>query len=338
MRKLAQLFILIILATLSACSNGNVGEQQSKVQSWFQEEDRIKVLSSIGMIDDLVRIIGGDHVNHITLILGNIDPHAYELVKGDGEKLEAADIIFYNGVGLEHGPSLKRSLETHPRAISLGGTLRKRSAHLFLEFDGLLDPHFWMDVSMWRRTVPIIIKELSHFAPSHKKSFEENGRQLMEDLLTEHEEIIKMMTGISPEKRFLVSSHDAFNYFARAYLATRKEKTVEMWGKRCVSPEGLAPESQISTSDIQRIMDHMKMFNLRVLFTESNVSKDSIKKIVDAGSQLGMDFVIADETLFGDAMGPEGSSEATYIGMLRHNARVIKTYLNGENDGNQTKY
>jgi manganese/zinc/iron transport system substrate-binding protein len=133
-----------------------------------------------------------------------------------------------------------------------------------------------------------------------------------------------MLQGVPSNKRYLVTSHDAFNYFARAYLKDPEEKE---WHDRFQAPEGLAPESQLSVADIIAIIHHMKKYQIKVLFPESNVSRDSIRKIVDAGNENGMELKIATTPLYGDAMGKKGDDGDTYIKMILHNGKTISLYL-----------
>jgi manganese/zinc/iron transport system substrate-binding protein len=128
---------------------------------------------------------------------------------------------------------------------------------------------------------------------------------------------------INEQKRFLVTSHDAFNYFTRAYLATDAERQTGEWQKRFAAPEGLAPDSQLSPIDIQFIIDHLMKYEIRILFPESNLSKDSIRKIISAGREKGLDLKIADVSLYGDAMGAPGSTGDNYLKMIVHDAEAL---------------
>ncbi len=125
-----------------------------------------------------------------------------------------------------------------------------------------------------------------------------------------------------------MTSHDAFNYFARAYLAEEGEIETKDWEKRFAAPEGLAPESQLSVKDIQGIIDHLKQHSIHLLFPESNVSRSSIKKILQAGQEHGLNVSIASCALYGDAMGAPGSEGDTYLKMIHYNARMIAEEMN----------
>ena len=296
----------------------------------MQQDGHVKVLATTAMISDLVQQIGGDHVDVLTLIKGELDPHSYQLVKGDDEKLSFADLIFYNGLGLEHGPSLQYHLQHNPKAIALGNKIEQAQPDLILHEDGHPDPHIWMDISLWMKTIPYIVQALSLQDPAHAEDYRKNGEEVSLKLQRAHDEVKKLMQSIPQERRYLVTSHDAFNYFTRAYLAEDGEKTKAQWGKRFAAPEGLAPESQLSAADIQKIINHLAQYHIMVVFPESNVSKDSIRKIVSAGKEKGLDLVVAQDYLYADAMGKPGSQGDTYVKMIQYNAHTIAKYLSGQ--------
>lgn len=323
----ALVLFLALFFTLSSCSN-----QETKQRNWTQQETRLKVLSTIAMINDLVKEIGGDHVSALTLVRGELDPHSYQLVKGDDEKIAMADLIFCNGLGLEHGPSLRESLATNPKAVCLGDVLLKSNLPKILFFKNIPDPHIWMDMSLWAKTIPTIVEALSQKDPTHAKEYKDKGDLLVQKLMEQHAILKEEMQTVPDEKRYLVTSHDAFNYFARAYLTTDAEKKEGRGHERFAAPEGLAPESQLSTGDIRYILNHIKKYHIKVIFSESNVSQASIRKLLDAGTEEGLQLTIAKEPLYGDAMGPPGSTGDSYIKMIRHNVETFKKLLkeNGE--------
>ena len=126
------------------------------------------------------------------------------------------------------------------------------------------------------------------------------------------------MKQVSDEKRYLVTSHDAFHYFARAYLGG------DSYEERCVAPEGLAPEGQLSTQDIERVIKHLCEYRIAVVFPESNVPRDALKKIVSSCKAKGHEVRISNAHLYSDAMGSRGSSSGTYLGMMQENADTLK--------------
>ncbi|MBB65157.1 MAG: ABC transporter substrate-binding protein [Waddliaceae bacterium] len=326
-KKILFLFFYVSLAItfLSSCSRGN---HENKLGKWLDNNGKLKVLCTVAMLTDVVKQVGGDYVDVITLIDGELDPHSYELVKGDDDKLNFAQIIFYNGLNLEHGPSLKSYLEASSNSVAVGDWIINQSPGLLLYTSGQKDPHIWMDVSIWRRGISPIVEALAQAMPEHAEIFQKNGDVLGEEMDRIHMSLQKELKAVPAHKRYLVTSHDAFNYFTRAYLSEKDEWKDEAWRIRCNAPEGLAPESQLSVSDIQRIINHLIKYDLHVIFSESNVSKDSIRKIVNAGAEKGLNVTIPKVVLYADAMGAKGSDGDTYLKMIQHNARVIADYLN----------
>jgi manganese/zinc/iron transport system substrate-binding protein len=184
-----------------------------------------------------------------------------------------------------------------------------------------------MDISLWAKTVPYITETLIAYDPENAVYFKERAEKVQLEMMQMHGKIRQDLMTIPESRRYLVTSHDAFNYFTRAYFAEDDEDTQDKWQKRFAAPEGLSPESQLSTTDIQVIIDHMKKYHISILFPESNVSQNSIRKILDAGREHGMELEIASPFLYGDAMGKPGSPGDTYLKMIQHNAKMIKLHL-----------
>lgn len=322
-------FFALFFCLLIGCQNPS--HSTYDLNQWMANDGKLKVLSTTAMIDDLVKEVGGEYIDHLPLMVGEIDPHSYELVKGDDEKIHRADIIFSNGLGLEHGASLRYRLKHHPFSIALGDEIYKQVPEDIINIDGQLDPHVWMDISLWARAVDPIVEALSEKDPLHQVNYRENGKVLKEHMLIVHEEQIKKMQKIPQERRFLVTSHDAFNYFTRAYLAQNND-----WKKRCAAPEGLAPDGQLSSADIQRIINYICTYHVTVVFPESNVSKDALRKIVATCASKGEKIEIAHDPLYGDAMGAKGSGADTYLKMIQHDIDVLIKYW--EKDASKTGY
>lgn len=302
---------LLLMVCLSGC-----GSSKNK---WMKEDGKLKVLSTTAQVGSLVSEIGGDRVDSLVLIKGDLDPHSYEIVKGDSEKFERADLVFYNGLGLEHGASLASLLSNLSKAHAIGDEISKNHPDQILMNEGVVDPHIWMDVSLWKEGIDPIVGALSEKDPEGASIYRENGALLRDKMEAAHIKILSILQEIPSDKRYLVTSHDAFHYFTRSYLANPDESS---WSERFKAPEGLAPEGQLNPMDIQKIIDFLRMKNISVVFPESNVSKDSIRKIATAGHELGLDICICSEPLYGDAM-----SNLTYLEMMQKNAETIAKYL-----------
>lgn len=315
-------FFIGFLIVFSSCSSDS--NKKSDLKEWMEASDELKVLSTTAMIDDMVKEIGGDQVKTLVLIQGDLDPHSYQLVKGDQEKLLSASVIMANGLNLEHGPSLKSFLKSSSKSYFIGDYIAKQSPEKILKYKGEPDPHVWMDISLWQTAIPLVVQALSDARPSKKDYFQSRGDNLKAIYQKKHDEIKSILQEVPSSNRYLVTSHDAFNYFARAYLAEPNEIASDTWGDRFQAPEGLAPDSQLSLNDIRHIVEHLKKYNIRVIFPESNLSPDSLKKIVDAAEREGLKVSLGNPYLYGDAMGPKGSEGDTYLKMIEHNAKTIR--------------
>jgi manganese/zinc/iron transport system substrate-binding protein len=327
MNTLSKILIAFsLLLLLQACSKQQQ-ERHLQNQKWFEQNEKIKVLSSTAMVNDLVKQIGREKIDTITLIEGELDPHSYQLVKGDDEKLNRAQIIFYSGLGLEHGPSLQKYLQGSSKAFALGDYLLEKYPDHIVYVDHQKDPHVWMDVLLWSKTVPFIVNTLIQHDPNNEIFYRENGNRLSADMEAAHNEIRKILQQVPEKKRFLVSSHDAFNYFTKAYLANDEEIKSDDWRKRVMAPEGLAPDSQLSIYHIKEVIDYLEKNKIHLIFSESNVSQDSIKKIIQAGKERGLKITIACCPLYADAMGGPGSEADSYLKMIKINALNISNQM-----------
>jgi len=315
--KICSLYLSLLLLFSCGCTKKTATEDL---------HDKKKILCTIAMISDLVQKIAEDNAVVVTLIQGQHDPHSYQLVKGDDEKFLNADCIFYCGLGLEHGSSLTVQLHDNPKAHSLGAFLEKNNAAL-ISIDQITDPHIWMDVQLWSQTIPYIVDTLSALDPQHAAQFQENGKKVQRELQELDATIRSTLQQIPKEKRYLVTTHDAFHYFGRSYLAEANELCDSSWRVRVQAPEGLAPESQMSTADIHKLVEHLITNKIGAIFSESNVSSDSIRKLVDACSKRGFQVHIAKKPLFADSMGAKSSEADSYQKMMLYNTKIIRHEL-----------
>lgn len=310
-------FLICSILILLSCSKNL---RQHEVNRWFLDDGKIKILTTTSMINDIVSTIGADKVKSLSLIANGLDPHSYELVKGDDELLQSAHLILCNGLGLEHGASLAHYLKTSDHAIFLGNDIKKRSPEKIIIIDGAIDPHIWMDISLFVMIIDPIVEQLVEMDPIHERFYRKNGKQLKEKMLQEHERIYFTLQLIEAKNRYLVTSHDAFHYFTRAYLCENFSDEEER-KERFIAPEGLSPEMQLSFHDIQKVVDHLQKYQIGVVFPESNVSCASVEKIAQVAREKGFSVEIA-EPLYGDSMGDSG-----YFEMMRYNADMVYNHL-----------
>lgn len=314
MRKVLGILGALIVAWLIITGLGS-----KEKFSGSTSKKNLVVLSTTAMIYDIVEQVGGERVEASILIRGSIDPHSYELVKGDDEKIDSADIVFFNGLHLEHGASLQYKLSSNQNAISVGDYILSKHPECILYENGQLDPHIWMDVSLWAKIIDPIVEALSSKDPEGKEYYVAKGNLVREKMLQVHLDFKERLQKVPEERRYLVTSHDAFGYFTRGYLSTDQDLEKDTWRKRFAAPEGLAPDGQLGAMDLQKIVDYLDEYQVGVVFPESNVSRDSLRKIVFACEKKCLEIRFSHNFLYGDCMGVSDS----YLDMIEHNVSIL---------------
>ncbi len=273
-----------------------------------------EILSTTVMIDSLVREIVGDEFSVELLIEGEIDPHSYQLRKGDKEKIERAEIVFANGLSLEHNPSLYYML-TDKKAVFVGDRLLEKAPKNIITNQREVDPHIWMDLELMQMVAQIICDTICEKDPGNSQLYKVNTIALQGKMKLLDEEITEMFRQVPADNLYLVSSHDAFNYFVRKYFIDDSKN-------RLFSMQGLSTESEISLKRIQQVIEYIRNHNISVVFFESNLPKDGLYKVIEICNRFGMDVKISQDPLYGDTLGG-----MTYLEMMRHNASVMTKNL-----------
>lgn len=285
-------------------------------------DTRIHVLSMNRMIYDCVSRITGDRVKNIVLIDGSIDPHSYEMVKGDEDQMVMSQLIFCNGLGLEHSASLRKHLEGNPKVVDLGSRLLDKKVFDLLKEDGFPDPHIWTDMRVWSAAVREIGTVLVQQFPQYAEEFQKNADQLLLEMEELDRWAERSLATIPEKNRFLVTGHNAFSYFTRRYLSSDDERESGDWKLRCISPEGLAPEAQISIRDIMRVVEYICANDVGVVFFEDTLNQDALRKIVSC-SKSGQKIRLAKSPLYSDNV------KDNYFHTFQHNVRTITEELGG---------
>ncbi len=303
MRILGILLIIASTAFLPSC------EQQDKSKK--RGDGQLNVVATVGMIADIAQIVGGDHVKMTGLMGPGIDPHLYKATAGDVSRLSGADVIFYNGLHLEAKMAdvLQRmSGQTITVAVTSG--IDRSMLLTPPEFEGAIDPHVWFDVKLWKKAVKIIRDTLIEADAKHAESYGRNSKGYLAKLDELHEYVKTQAERIPENQRVLVTAHDAFNYFGRAY------------GFQVRGLQGISTVAEAGTADIQELAKFIVQRRIPAMFVETSVSSRNIEAVQAAVKSRGFDVEIGGK-LFSDAMGDPGTPEGTYIGMVRHNIDTI---------------
>ena len=299
-RKLARLFPALLAVLTLATTVTTAAER------------KIKVTTTVSMVSDLVRQVGGDRVAVAGLMGAGVDPHLYKATAADVTRLQQADVIFYNGLVLEGKMQdiftklarTKKFVYPVSEAIPVEKLLEPP------QFEGHYDPHVWFDVTLWSACVETVVKGLAEFSPPEKSYFEKRGQEARAKLADLHQWALKKAAELPPTKRILVTSHDAYNYFGRAY------------GFQVVGLQGVSTVTEAGLADMAKLVDFIKKNQVKAVFVETSVSPATIQRISkDAGVKVGGE-------LFSDAMGTPGQMEngydlGTYEGMIKHNLTTI---------------
>ncbi len=281
-------------------------------------DDRPLVVCTTGMIADLVREIGGDDLRVVQLVRAGVDPHLYTPTRDDVQRLAAADLILYNGLLLEGrmGDALQRLAAGGTRVIAVAETVPEHQRLSEPGSGGQPDPHVWMDVALWGHVAGRIGAELAELHPPAADRFAANTETLVTRLDELHQSIQQLVDTIPETRRVLVTAHDAFGYFGRAY-------GVEVRGI-----QGFSTESEAGLRDINELVDYLIERDIGAIFVESTVADRSVRALIEGAAARGHEVVIGGE-LFSDSTGPAGTWEGTYIGMMDHNASTLVRALGG---------
>ncbi len=304
----------------SAGPHGNSRAQPpSHAAARVDPNSPIAITATVGMVADLVRVVGGERVQVTQICGAGVDPHLYKATRDDMQTMMSADMVFYSGLMLEGKmtDTLIKMARQKP-IIAVTEALDEKTLLEPPDFAGHYDPHVWMDVSAWSQCVEVIADELSRIDPPSESAYRERAAGLRAELAKLHEYGKRALATVPQASRVLVTSHDAFNYFGRAY-------ELEVMGV-----QGLSTESEAGLQRINELVDVLVNRNVKSVFVESSVPRKNIDSLVEGARSRGHQVNIGDQELYSDAMGRAGTYEGTYIGMLDHNITLVARGLGGE--------
>ncbi len=276
------------------------------------------ITTTVGMVTDIVQRVAGEHATVTGLIQSGADPHLFKPSREHLIALEDADVIFYNGLHLEGKMTdvLVRMARSKP-VYAVTERIDEQFLRELPDSDGYHDPHVWMDVDAWRQTLGVVADALAAFDPRHADDYRANAARFDAELVELDAYVRRVVASIPPEQRVLITAHDAFGYFGRAY-------ELDVRGI-----QGVSTESEAGLQDINNLIDFIVERGVRAVFVETSVNEKYVAALVEGAQSRGHGLQIGGE-LFSDAMGPPNTYEGTYIGMLDHNATTIARALGGD--------
>ena len=268
------------------------------------------------MIGDAVKNIVGNRAEVISLMGPGVDPHLYKVTQSDIKTLIEADIILYNGLHLEGkmGEVLDQMTEEKP-VIAICKGLDENRLIATSEFQGNYDPHIWFSVKVWIDVVKFIGESLAEFDKLQASFYKANTINYMQKLNLLDKWTIEQINTIPKKQRVLITAHDAFGYFGKAY------------GMQVKGLQGLSTIAEYGLKDVTSLVNFISANEIKAVFVESSLSDRPIKAVLEGCKAKGHKVIIGG-TLYSDAMGTENTPEGTYIGMVKHNIKTIVEALN----------
>lgn len=282
------------------------------------QETPVNAVATIGMIGDVVENVGGECVTVTNLMGPGVDPHLYQASAQDVQTFQNADVIFYSGYSLEGqlGDVLGRFAETKPTVAVSQNSIEPAE---LISAQGIygIDPHLWMDPSLWAKIAPTTAATLAELRPDCAEEMQANAARYGEQLTALHEWVVEAVASIPEKQRILVTAHDAFAYYGRAY-------DIEVAGI-----QGISTEAEAAVADVRETVDLVVERQVPAVFVESTINPRTIQAVTDAAREQGHEVVIGG-SLYSDAMGDDGTAGGTYIGMIFENTTNIVEALGGE--------
>lgn len=278
--------------------------------------DGPRVVATTGMIADAARRIGGGEVQ--ALMGPGLDPHSYRQTRSDIAALARADLVLWHGLNLEaQMQGFLQDLSARTRVVAVADALPKDRLIASVEYPDRFDPHVWMDPGLWALVTQTIQQALDAAAPDQAAVHATEAEAFRADIAALDAYARAVLPTVPEAARVLVTAHDAFGYFGRAY------------GFEVLGIQGISTESEAGLARIGELVDLLVNRKVAAVFVESSVSDRSMRALIEGAAAKGHKVAIGGE-LYSDAMGPDGSYEGTYIGMIDHNVTTITRALGGQ--------
>jgi manganese/zinc/iron transport system substrate-binding protein len=297
--------LLFGMVLLSAC-----GPAQARAEADFSARP-IRAVATTGMVADIVKNVGGERVQVVSLMGPGVDPHLYKASEGTVIKLAEADVVFYSGLHLEaQMPKVFDRMQGQVNTVAVTDGIDRSLLLSPPEFEGNYDPHVWFDVTLWMKAAETVREALIKMDPSHASIYQSNAEVYLKQLEELDQYVRSQAALVPPQQRVVITAHDAFNYFGRAY------------GFEVRGLQGISTATEASTADVQALVNFIVQRRIPALFVESSVPQRNVEAVQAAVRAKGFEVLIGG-SLYSDAMGDPGTVDGTYIGMVRHNINTI---------------
>ncbi|MFP4470338.1 MAG: metal ABC transporter solute-binding protein, Zn/Mn family [Bacteroidota bacterium] len=308
------LHILILIATVSvallSCNRSvRTGEEKTSI-------DKPEVVATTTMIADVVKQIGGEHIEVHGLMGPGIDPHLYKATESDVSRLFSADMIFYNGLHLEGkmGEVFEKMEQQGKQSFAIAEALPETELIPVEDSEEQYDPHVWFDISNWKKVARYVADALSINDPPNKESYMKNLKEYLSQLDSLGDFVQQRIGEVPVENRLLVTAHDAFEYFGKAY------------NFEVIGLQGISTSSEAGAADVRELAGLIAERKIPAIFIETSVPHRNIEALKEAVRSRGFE-VKTGGVLYSDALGSPDSEAGDYIGMYKHNVVTITDAL-----------
>ncbi len=266
-------------------------------------DPKIKAVATFSILADLVQQVGGDRIEVVSLVGENQDPHMYEPKPSDIKKITDADLVFINGLGFEGW--LQRLIESSNYKREL--IVVSDAVHPRLVFEGTLirDPHAWHSIPNAKIYVTNILEALKKVDPASENYYEKRANAYLSELTKLDRYVREEIDQIPPQKRKIITAHDAFGYFGNTY------------GIEFLAPKGISTETEAKVQNVVDLIKKIKKYNIKTVFIENIADPKLLKQIAqEGGATLG-------GTLYSDSLSSKDGPAPTYLEMIRYNVNLL---------------
>lgn len=281
-------------------------------------QGKLNVVATTGMIADTARRIGGDLVQVKALMGPGVDPHGYRQTRSDIVAMTRADLVLWHGLYLEaQMEDFFGDLGEKRRVVAVAEGLDKDILLGHEDYEGRYDPHVWMDPRAWADVVTAVTDALGAALPEGADTFAANAAAFQTEIAALAVYADTALAQVPQKSRVLVTAHDAFNYFGRAY------------GFEVIGIQGISTESEAGLNRISTLVEELVSRDIKAVFVETSVSDRNMRALIEGAAARGHTVSIGG-SLYSDAMGDAGSYEGTYLGMIDHNVTTIARALGAD--------
>lgn len=283
-----------------------------RIEGYKYIDGKVNIVATTTMLGDLAKEVGGEHVSVTTLMAVGVDPHSYVPRPSATNSVSKADLVIINGLFLEAQMGKVISTINDEKLLVIGDYFEE--SQLLKDEDGALDPHVWFDVENWKVATNALYNKLVSIDGDNKTYYENRVKTYLDELTKLDNYVIDKVKELPEEKRILVTAHDAFSYFGKAY------------GFEVYAIQGISTETEASAKDIQDLANLVVNLKVKAIFVESSVPENTINSVINAAKAKEHDVVVGGE-LFSDSLGDEISGADTYLKMVKKNVDTIVNNL-----------